>query len=400
MCAPLTPPSSPLPHPSASAAPAGADAAGVGGLAAAVNLGAAAADVRAGVSEYYGATLKETADLKTSACCTAVAPPPRVREILRSVPDEVCSKYYGCGSPFPAGLAGSAARVLDLGCGSGRDCFVAAALVGARGAVLGLDMTPAQLDVGRRHAEAYCRDTLGYAAANLRFAAGAIEDLAAAGVADASVDLVISNCVVNLSADKAAVLREAYRVLAPGGEMYFSDVYADRRLPAAVRAHPVLLGECLGGALYAEDFLRLARAAGFADPRRAAPPTPFAVTDPELAVLVGGARFFSITYRLFKLPGRLESLCEDYGQAVRYKGTVTESPVAFTFDDHHVFEAGKLYEACGNTAAMLGESWLAPHFEVIGDRSAHYGAFKCGAAPAVAAAPAPAAPALAGGGCC
>jgi arsenite methyltransferase len=231
-------------------------ASAVDGLAAAVRLGPDGATVRGAVSTYYGETLATSDDLRTTACCTAGAPPPAVREALRLVPQEVKAKYYGCGSPFADGMVGSGARVLDLGCGSGRDCFVAAALVGERGAVLGVDMTPAQLAVGAAHAEAYCREALGYAAPNLRFAAGEIEDLAAAGVADASVDLIISNCVVNLSADKGAVLREAYRALAPGGEMYFSDVYADRRLPAAVRADEVMLGECLGGALYVEDFLR------------------------------------------------------------------------------------------------------------------------------------------------
>jgi SAM-dependent methyltransferase len=365
----------------------------VGELAAAVRLGADDAAVAASVQGYYGETLQKTEDLRTSACCTSSAPPPAVRAALRLVPDEVKAKYCGCGSPFPLGIAGL--RVLDLGSGSGRDCYVCAALVGESGSVLGVDMTAAQLDVARRHAEAYCTQTLGYAVPNMRFAEGRIEDLAGAGVGDESVDLIISNCVVNLSPDKGAVLREAYRALAPGGEMYFSDVYADRRLPAAVRAHPVMLGECLGGALYEQDFLRLARAAGFADPRRLAPPAPIELRDAELAQLAGAARFSSVTYRLFKLPGRVESLCEDYGQAARYRGTLPGAAAAYALDDHHTFAAGKWYAVCGNTAAMVGESWLGQHFEVAGDRDTHYGLFACGAAPA----PEAGAPAAAGA-CC
>lgn len=92
-----------------------------------------------------------------------------------------------------------------------------------------------------------------------RFVKGAIEQLQAAGVEAGSIDVIISNCVINLSPDKPAVLREAYRALTQGGEMYFSDVYCDRRLPAAIRKHEVLLGECLGGALAINDFARLCK---------------------------------------------------------------------------------------------------------------------------------------------
>jgi arsenite methyltransferase len=356
-------------------------------------MGTDASKVINSVQDYYGQVLTATEDLKTSACCTAVSPPAEIRAILSKVPDEVVAKYYGCGSPFPQGIDGL--RVLDLGSGSGRDCYVCSALVGPTGKVTGLDMTASQLEVARKYADSYCTETLGYAAPNLKFVEGRIEDLKSAGLEDESIDLIISNCVVNLSPDKAAVLQEAYRVLAPGGEMYFSDVYCDRRLPANVRTHPVLLGECLGGALYEEDFLRLARKAGFEDPRRLATPTVIDVHDPELKNLLGDATFYSITFRLFKIPGRLESLCEDYGQACKYKGTIPGSKFSFTLDDHHVFQAGKWYEVCGNTSAMVGESWLGKHFEIIGDRSTHYGVFACGTAPkAVNAVAAP------GGACC
>lgn len=342
------------------------------------------------VKEYYGEVLTTSEDLKTSACCTAGSPPPLVRDALKKVPDEVKAKYYGCGSPFPMGIQGL--RVLDLGSGSGRDCYVCSALVGEGGSVTGVDMTPAQLAVARKYADEYCTQTLGYAQPNMRFVEGEIEYLDKAGIPDSSVDLIISNCVINLSPDKARVLREVYRVLAPGGEMYFSDVYCDRRLPAEVRTHPVLLGECLGGALYTQDFLRLCRQVGFLDPRTLSS-AEIEVRDRELRELLGDARFFSITYRLFKLPEAIETLCEDYGQACKYKGTIPGAPHSYALDDHHTFQTGKWYEVCGNTAAMVGDSWMGKHFEVVGDRSTHYGLFACGPAPA-------AAPAPAGGACC
>ncbi|PRW33732.1 Arsenite methyltransferase [Chlorella sorokiniana] len=372
---------------------AAAAAAAAGAPTTGIQMGDDAA-VKASVQNYYGEVLATSDDLKTSACCTAVAPPPLVRQALAKVPDEVLEKYYGCGSPLPMGIEGL--RVLDLGSGSGRDCYVAAALVGERGSVTGVDMTQAQLAVARKHAEVYCTQALGYSAANMRFVEGQIEDLAAAGIQDSSVDLVISNCVINLSPDKAAVLREVHRVLAEGGEMFFSDVYCDRRLPDQVRKHPVLLGECLGGALYVQDFIRLCRTAGFQDPR-ALSTSEIEVRDPELQSLLGEARFFSITYRLFKLAG-VETTCEDYGQACRYQGTIPGHPHSYTLDDHHTFAAGKWYEVCGSTAAMVGDSWLGKHFEVIGDRSRHFGLFECGPAPA--AAPTPSGGACAPGGAC
>jgi len=331
------------------------------------------------VSKYYGETLQTSVDLKTTACATPYALPKAIREILGKVPDEIKAKYYGCGSPTPQGIAGL--RVLDLGSGSGRDCYVAAALVGEAGSVTGIDMTDGQLDVARKYVDEYCTDTLGYAAPNMKFVKGTIEDLRVAGVADASVDLIISNCVINLSPDKPAVLSEAARVLADGGEFYFSDVYCDRRLPEHLRSHEVLLGECLGGAMYIEDFKRLCAATGFTDPR-VLEGHEIAVTDEALAELLGEARFYSLTYRLFKLPaGRLETLCEDYGQYAVYKGTIAGHPNAYSLDDHHRLEKGKVFPVCGNSAAMLGETWLGQHFDIVGDRNVHYGLFDCGPNP-------------------
>ena len=99
-------------------------------------------------------------------------------------------------------------------------------------------MTDEQLDVARRHVDAFTQN-VGFSRPNLKFTHGYIEDLKGAGIADESADMIISNCVVNLSPDKPSVLREAYRALAPGGEFYFSDVYADRRLPKHVQQHEV-----------------------------------------------------------------------------------------------------------------------------------------------------------------
>ena len=173
----------------------------------------------------------------------------------------------------------------------------------------------------------------------MRFLHGYIERLDELDLAPGTFDVIVSNCVVNLSPDKDAVLGGVQRLLKPGGEFYFSDVYADRRVPDAVRNDPVLYGECLGGALYWNDFVRLAQRHGFADPRLV-DDRPLVVTDPELAARTENLRFFSATYRLFKLDA-LETACEDYGQAVIYRGTIPQHPGRFVLDKHHDMQTGQ-----------------------------------------------------------
>jgi ubiquinone/menaquinone biosynthesis C-methylase UbiE len=199
------------------------------------------------IKEYYGRILQTNQDLQTSACCAAESLPPYLRPIEAEIHSEVREKFYGCGSPIPLALEG--ATVLDLGCGSGRDTFILSKLVGARGQVIGLDMTAEQLAVAERHREYHAR-RFGHLASNVRLVQGYIEDLAGAGIAAESVDVVISNCVLNLSLDKPRAFTEIFRVLKPGGELFFSDVFAGRRVPSHLAQDPLLLGECLGGALY------------------------------------------------------------------------------------------------------------------------------------------------------
>jgi arsenite methyltransferase len=332
-----------------------------------------AMDTVTDVKAYYGQTLQSSADLKTEACCTPGAMPRYVTELLANIHPEVLAKYYGCGLVTPLALDGK--RILDLGSGSGRDVYALAQLVGATGAIVGVDMTDEQIGVARAHLE-WHREKFGHATSNVVFHQGYIEKLGDLGLRPESFDIVISNCVINLSTDKPAVLAGVWDLLKTGGEMYFSDVYADRRLPEAVRRDPVLYGECLGGALYWNDFLTLAKRAGFKDPRLVES-RPLAVTDPSLVAKLGAARFYSATYRLFKLDD-LEPLCEDYGQSVIYQGGVPHSDDAFVLDAHHTFERGKRTAVCGNTWKMLKDTRFAPYFEFSGDFSTHAGVFAGG----------------------
>lgn len=330
------------------------------------------------VKDYYGKVLQTNQDLKTSACCSIDSMPLYIRDILKDVHPEVIEKFYGCGSPIPLELKGK--TVLDLGSGSGRDCFVLSKLVGPKGRVIGVDMTEEQLRIANKHLN-YHTTKFDLPKANTQFIQGYIEDLEGAGIETASVDVVISNCVINLSPNKQRVFDEIFRVLKPGGELYFSDVFASRRIPEELRKDEVLFGECLSGALYTEDFRRMMAASGCSDYRITAT-SKITLHNEEIKKKAGLIEFYSMTVRAFKLD--LEDRCEDYGQTATYLGGIPESPNAFILDDHHVFERGKGLPVCGNTAAMLKQTRYGEYFRIHGDTETHFGLFDCGPTPKAA----------------
>jgi arsenite methyltransferase len=330
-------------------------------------------EISESVRHYYGQVLQSSDDLKTSACCSIDAMPTYLKALLAGLHPEVLERFYGCGSPLPPALMGK--TVLDLGCGSGRDCYLLSKLVGPTGRVIGVDMTPEQLEVAMRHRDWHA-ERFGFA--NVEFLHGHIENLTTVGILDNSIDVVVSNCVINLSPEKPRVLAEIFRVLKPGGELYFSDVFADRRIPVELRQDPVLLGECLGGALYWEDFRRILQDLGCPDVRKVKQ-NPISIDDPEVFAKIGMVNFDSVTVRAFKMP--LEDRCEDFGQVAVYLGTIDQHPHSFDLDDHHHFETGRPLRVCGNTADMLARSRYGDHFQVLGDKSRHFGLFDCSPGP-------------------
>jgi len=236
-------------------------------------------------------------------------------------------------------------------------------------------MTAGQLAVAERHRN-YHAERYGHERSNVRFVEGRIETLGSLGLPAGCFDLIVSNCVLNLSPDKAAVLAGAYQLLAPGGEFYFADVYADRRLPAALAEDPVLYGECLAGALYWADFLSLARAAGFTDPRLV-DARPLAIDDAQVAEKVAPAGFCSATYRLFKVDG-LDPGAEDDGQTVTYRGNLSGYPDSWSLDRDRRFPIGHAVAVSTNTYRILRASRFADYFEVDAGRGAHRGPFPSG----------------------
>ncbi|XP_056624076.1 arsenite methyltransferase [Triplophysa dalaica] len=307
------------------------------------------------VKEYYGKILKQSSDLKSNACVPSAKPVPAyVRKALAEIHQDVVAKYYGCGLVVPECLEGCS--VLDLGCGSGRDCYMLSQIVGEKGQVTGIDMTEDQLEVARKYID-YHVQRFGYKKPNMNFVQGYIEALAEAGLKEKSYDVIISNCVVNLSPDKMSVLREAYHVLKDGGELYFSDVYSDSRIPEDLKANKVLWGECLSGALWWEDLIRLAEEVGFSKPRLVTAAI-ITVGNKELEKLLGDYKFVSATYRLFKLPkGSKKQAC-----LAIYNGNITGSVESFEFDAQYTFKANEVMEVDGDVASILINSRFSEEF--------------------------------------
>jgi arsenite methyltransferase len=177
-------------------------------------------------------------------------------EELASVP-EGANLGLGCGNPTALASLKEAETVLDLGSGAGFDCFLAANAVGATGHVIGVDMTPEMIEKARTNARKG-----GYS--NVDFRLGELDHLPAA---DSSVDVIISNCVINLTPDKAAVFKEAFRVLKPGGRFAVSDMVLRKELPDVVRKSIAAYVGCLSGAIMKDAYLETIRAAGFEDVR-------------------------------------------------------------------------------------------------------------------------------------
>lgn len=215
-------------------------------------------EIRSHVRSHYSEIARESGCCGPSqASCCAPAQPLLLYDLAEAqdLPAEIANMSLGCGDPVSLAQLEEGQVVLDLGSGGGIDCFLAARRVGPQGFVIGVDMTLPMLERARSN-----QTRLGVK--NVEFRLGEIEHLP---VADASIDVIISNCVINLSPDKPQVFREAYRVLKPGGRLAISDIVTDGPLPASILANPNAWSGCLAGALDVKDYLAAIQAAGFID---------------------------------------------------------------------------------------------------------------------------------------
>ncbi len=347
-------------------------------------------------------TIQEQGE-KAGGSCSIEMFPLHQRLALSRIEEEVLDKFFGCGSPLPPAIEGC--TVLNLGCGTGRDVYLASQLVGPDGYVVGIDMTneeferyvasqfpdlgyrlfaadgdEEQLAVARRHISAHM-DRFGFRRPNVDFRQGAPEDLTACGIADESVDLVIANCGLNLSPDKEQLLSEVFRVLKPGGEFYFANIFSGKRIPSELRDDPEFYAECYGGALTLEEFSRLLKRAGFNEYRVVSE----SLLEPSNPVSAAKGRetdFYSMKMRLFK-PQTLEESSQNPGNTVVYLGTIPEMPDQFALDLDHLFVTGEPRRVYGNTAAILGGTRYARYFRVYATCAIHRSPFVPGEAAGV-----------------
>jgi arsenite methyltransferase len=327
------------------------------------------------VRRRYAAGAKQRAD---KLCC----PVECESEYLKVIPQEVIERDYGCGDPSRYLREGE--TVLDLGSGTGKICFIAAQIVGPKGKVIGVDMTDEMLEVARRNAPIVAQ-RIGYS--NVEFRKGRIQDLAldlellnrqlqknpitdAASFLAAdelaeelrvkhllipsdSVDVVVSNCVLNLVEPKSKrqLFDEIFRVLKKGGRAVISDIVSDEEVPEEMQSDPDLWSGCISGALTEEGFLAAFETPGFYGIQ-------ILKRDAEPWRTVQGIEFRSVTIEAFK--GK-QGACFERNQAVIYRGPFKE----VLDDDNHRMERGKRYAVCDKTYNLYRKAPYEQFFEFV-----------------------------------
>ena len=376
-------------------------------------------DITQKVSERYA----KAASTGEQMCCPTSYD---MGHLKTFIPEEVLTISYGCGTPAGLKTVQAGETVLDIGSGGGIDCFEASRLVGPTGHVIGIDMTDTMLEIARKNA-AVVATNLGYPASNVEFRKGLAD---AMPVDDGTIDLIISNCVINLAPDKRKVFQEMYRVAKPGGRFTISDIVSDHIVPQYLVHDTQKWGDCLSGALTLTDYMNGMTAAGFLG-IHLVKFSPWRVID--------GIHFFSVTLTGYKLPQTTTTpsmfhatLRGPFSRVVVEGGTtyqrgipqpitsdgslllstppfaehflLTTKPVELgsddprwtavfpadapctwqghyallagpfveaADDDHHVYRRGEPLEICSKTVAVLATNGYAPHFVILNRAGDH-----------------------------
>ena len=280
--------------------------------------------VRKSVNKFYATAAVQS---QQELCC----PTAYVSADVSHIPREVLNISYGCGSPVTLAQIESGESVLDLGSGGGVDCFIASKMAGERGRVVGVDMTDEMLVKANASRESVAKN-LGFD--NVRFIKGFLEEIP---LSDGCIDVVTSNCVINLSDQKEKVFQEIFRVLRKGGRFVISDIFSDREVPLSMKQNNKLWSECISGAITEAAFVNKIKSLGFYG---------LEVINRYPYKEVDGFQFYSITIKAYKYKKSKE--CVYRGQYATYKG-----PFSFVSDDGHTYPVGIPVEVCTDTAWKL-----------------------------------------------
>lgn len=265
-----------------------------------------------------------------------------VQHLKTFIPEEVLKISYGCGTPAGLKTVREGETVLDIGSGGGIDCFEASRLVGPTGHVIGLDMTDQMLEIARKNA-AIVASNLGYPSSNVEFRKGVAD---AMPVAANSIDLIISNCVINLAPNKRNVFREMFRVAKPGGRFTISDIVSDQPVPQYLVHDAKKWGDCLSGALTLTDYMAGMAEAGFLGIH-------LIMFSPWQ--MIDGIHFFSVTLTGYKLESPRTPA------AVRY--ATLRGPFSRVVDESgQAYLRGIPQPLTPDTALLLNQPALAPYF--------------------------------------
>ncbi len=292
---------------------------------------------RAKVREFYGEAAEQP---QAELCC----PTSYDESAVSHIPKDVVDRFYGCGSPMAAARIEAGEVVVDLGSGAGIDVFVAAKAVGPTGKAIGVDMTDEMLAVAEENRPRVA-EALGYDV--VEFKQGFLEDIP---LESKSVDLITSNCVINLSPDKPRVFEEMWRILKDHGRIVISDIVSEREVPPHLKVNPRLWGECLVGALTQEEFLAELERAGF-----------FGLTVLQRTYWkeVEGYPFFSLTVRGHKFEKTAGCIFE--GHRAVYLGPGK----ALVDEEGHLFPRDEPYEVCTDTVAKLTRAPYGEMFAIL-----------------------------------